>query len=75
MVHEEPLNFVPTPERGIRFKGDGLSFQGIFSVVQADVEFPECEDLRKVLVEEFSSQFLPVKSLGRWITPSKDPKI
>ena len=53
VVHEDPLNFVPTPERGIQFKGDGLSSQGIFSAVQADVEFPECEDLRKVLVEEF----------------------
>ena len=53
VVHEERLSFTPTPERSIQFTGDGLSSQGIFSVVQADVEFPECEDLRKVLVEEF----------------------
>ena len=53
VVHEEPLSFTSTPERGIQFTGNGLSSQGIFSVAQADVEFPECEDLRKVLLEEF----------------------
>ena len=45
VVHEERQKFDPTTERGIQFKGDGLSSQGICSVVQADVEFPECEDL------------------------------
>ena len=53
MVHEEPLNFTPTPEQGIQSEGDAPSSQGSCSVVQADVQFPECENLRKVLVEEF----------------------
>ena len=74
VVHEEPLNFVPTPERGIQFKGDGLSSQGIFSVVQADVEFPECEDLRKILVEEFQQSVFTRKKFGEVDNSKQGPK-
>ena len=74
VVHEEPLSFTPTPERGIQFTGDGLSSQGIFSVVQADVEFPECEDLRKVLVEEFQQSVFTRKKFEEVDNSKRGPK-
>ena len=74
VFHEEPLNFLPTPERGIQFKGDGLSSQGNFSVVQADVEFPECGDLRKVLVEEFQQSVFTRKKFGEVDNTKRGPE-
>ena len=74
VVHEEPLSFTPTPERGIQFTGNGLSSQGIFSVVQADVEFPECEDLRKVLVEEFQQSVFTRKKFEEVDNSKRGPE-
>ena len=74
VVHDEALNYVPTPERGIQFKGDGQLSQGIFPVVQADVEFPECEDLRNIVVEEFQQSVFTRKKFREVDNSKRGPK-
>ena len=69
-----PLKFTLTPECSIQFKSDSQSSQGIFSVLQAHVEFPECEDLRNILVEEFQQSFFTRKKFGEVDNSKRGPE-